>query len=180
MKTSDFDYELPEDLIAHYPTASRSSSRLLVGLSEIEHRTFKDITDYFEEGDLLINNNTSVIPARIYGKKDSGGSVELMLDRQLTNNRALVQIRSGNPPKPGTKMLFNKYEAECIDRKDNFFIVQFFESPAEIPLDTILLLVPEARFFQFCIQTAQTSNFSFKPHLNKSFKYWLHYFSVFG
>ena len=71
MKTSDFDYELPEELIAHYPTESRSSSRLLVGLSEIEHRTFKDITDYFEEGDLIINNNTSVIQARIFGKKDS-------------------------------------------------------------------------------------------------------------
>ncbi len=132
MKTSDFDYELPEELIAHYPTNSRSSSRLLVGLNEIEHKTFRDITDYFNEGDLLINNNTSVIPARIYGKKDSGGSVELMLERQLNNNRALVQIRSGNPPKPGTKIIFDKYEAECVDRKDNFFIVQFFECPTEI------------------------------------------------
>ena len=69
MKTSDFDYELPEDLIAHHPTALRSSSRLLVGLSEIEHRTFKDITDYFEEGDLLINNNTQSFQQEFMAKK---------------------------------------------------------------------------------------------------------------
>ena len=106
MKTSDFDYELPDELIAHYPIDSRTASRLLVRLNEIEHRTFKDITNYFDEGDLLINNNTSVIPARIYGNKESGGSVELMLERELDNNKALVQIRSGNPPKAGTKIFF--------------------------------------------------------------------------
>ena len=83
MKTSDFDYELPDELIAHYPIDSRTASRLLVRLNEIEHRTFKDITNYFDEGDLLINNNTSVIPARIYGNKDSGGSVELLLESCL-------------------------------------------------------------------------------------------------
>ena len=132
MKTSDFDYELPDELIAHYPTDSRSSSRLLVRLNEIEHRTFQDITNYFDEGDLLINNNTSVIPARIYGKKESGGSVELMLERELDDNNALVQIRSGNPPKAGTKMFFDQYEAKCIDRKDNFFVVQFVQSPSVI------------------------------------------------
>ena len=71
MKTSDFDYELPDELIAHYPIDSRTASRLLVRLNEIEHRTFQDITNYFDEGDLLINNNTSVIPARIYGNKES-------------------------------------------------------------------------------------------------------------
>ena len=112
MKTSDFDYELPDELIAHYPIDSRSASRLLVRLNEIEHRTFKDITNYFDEGDLLINNNTSVIPARIYGNKESGGSVELMLERELDNNKALVQIRSGNPPKAGTKIFFDQYEAK--------------------------------------------------------------------
>ena len=132
MKTSDFDYELPDELIAHYPSDSRSSSRLLVRLNEIEHKVFKDITNYFDEGDLLINNNTSVIPARIYGKKDSGGSVELMLERELDDNKALVQIRSGNPPKAGTKIFFDQYEAICIDRLDNFFIVKFVQSPSVI------------------------------------------------
>ena len=132
MKTSDFDYELPDELIAHYPIDSRSSSRLLVRLNEIEHRIFQDITNYFHEGDLLINNNTSVIPARIYGNKDSGGSVELMLERELDDNKALVQIRSGNPPITGTKIFFDQYEAKCIGRKDNFFIVEFAQSPSNI------------------------------------------------
>ena len=132
MKTTDFDYELPDELIAHYPIDSRSSSRLLVRLNEIEHRTFQDITNYFDEGDLLIINNTSVIPARIYGKKESGGSIELMLERELVDNKALVQIRSGNPLKAGTKMFFDQYEAKCIDRKDNFFVVKFVESPSVI------------------------------------------------
>jgi S-adenosylmethionine:tRNA ribosyltransferase-isomerase len=83
MKTSDFNYDLPEELIANYPLDNRSSSRLLVYDNEIEHKTFKDVVDYFEEGDLLVVNNTSVIPARIYGNKESGGSVEVMLERVM-------------------------------------------------------------------------------------------------
>ena len=67
MKTSDFNYDLPEELIANYPLDDRSSSRLLVYSDEIEHKSFTDILDYFEEGDLLVLNNTSVIPARVYG-----------------------------------------------------------------------------------------------------------------
>ena len=83
MKTSDFDYDLPESLIAHYPTDKRTSSRLLVKTENIEHKSFKDITKYFKEGDLLVLNNTSVIPARIYGNKESGGSVEILLERVI-------------------------------------------------------------------------------------------------
>ena len=63
MKTSDFNYHLPEELIANYPLDNRSSSRMLVYTDEIEHKNFKDITNYFNEGDLLVVNNTSVIPA---------------------------------------------------------------------------------------------------------------------
>ena len=106
MKTSDFNYYLPEELIANYPLDNRSSSRLLVFTEEIEHKIFKDVLDYFEEGDLLVVNNTSVIPARIYGKKESGGSVEVMLERVMENNKALVQIRSGRSPKIGTLIFF--------------------------------------------------------------------------
>ena len=95
MKTSDFDYNLPEELIAEYPLESRSASRLLIFNNEIEHKFFKDILDYFDEGDLLVLNHTSVIPARIFGKKDSGGVVEVMLERFMENNKALVQIKSG-------------------------------------------------------------------------------------
>ena len=90
MKTSDFNYDLPEELIANYPLDNRSSSRLLVYTNEIEHKTFKDVLNYFEAGDLLVVNNTSVIPARVYGNKESGGSVEVMLERVMEDNKALA------------------------------------------------------------------------------------------
>ena len=132
MKTSDFNYRLPEELIAHYPADSRSSSRLLVKIDEIEHKIFEEIIDYFNEGDLLIINDTSVVPARIYGQKESGGKVELMLERFLEDNKALVQIRAANSPIINTKMIFDPYTAICIERSENFFIVQFQESPIKI------------------------------------------------
>jgi len=132
MKTSDFNYRLPEELIAHYPADSRSSSRLLVNIDEIEHKIFEEIIDYFNEGDLLLINDTSVVPARIYGRKESGGKVELMLERFLEDNKALVQIRAANSPIINTKMIFDPYTAICIERSENFFIVQFQESPTKI------------------------------------------------
>ena len=132
MKTSDFNYRLPEELIAHYPADSRSSSRLLVNIDEMEHKIFEEIIDYFNEGDLLLINDTSVVPARIYGRKESGGQVELMLERFLEDNKALVQIRAANSPIINTKMIFDPYTAICIERSENFFIVQFQESPIKI------------------------------------------------
>ena len=132
MKTSDFDYNLPEELIAEYPLESRSASRLLIYNNEIEHKFFKDILDYFDEGDLLVLNNTSVIPARIFGKKDSGGQVEVMLERFMENNKALVQIKSGNSPKIGKRIFIENYETMCVDRKDNFFILKFEDDPVEV------------------------------------------------
>ena len=132
MKTSDFNYDLPEKLIANYPLDERSSSRLLVYKDQIDHRTFRDIINYFEEGDLLVVNNTSVIPARVYGNKESGGSVEVMLERIMEDNRALVQIRSGRSPKIGTVIHLDTFKTECVDRQDNFFILQFDRSPIEV------------------------------------------------
>ena len=132
MKTSDFNYDLPEELIANYPLDNRSSSRLLVYSNEIEHKTFKDVVDYFEEGDLLVVNNTSVIPARIYGNKESGGSVEVMLERVMEDNKALVQIRSGRSPKIGALINLDSFKVQCIDRQDNFFILQFDRPPLDV------------------------------------------------
>ena len=132
MKTSDFNYHLPEELIANYPLDNRTSSKLLVHSNQIVHRYFKDVLDYFEEGDLLVVNNTSVIPARIYGNKESGGSVEVMLERVMEDNKALVQMRSGRSPKVGTIIILDSFKAECIDRQDNFFILQFDKPPLEV------------------------------------------------
>ena len=132
MKTSDFNYDLPDELIANYPLKSRSASRLLVYENKIQHKSFIDILDYLNQGDLLVLNNTSVIPARVFGKKETGGLVEVFLERIMENNTALVQIRSGNNPKIGTKFFLNEFEALCIDRKDNFFILQFDDLPIDI------------------------------------------------
>jgi len=132
MKTSDFNYYLPEELIANYPLEKRSLSRLLVFNNDIEHMRFKDIIKFFSEGDLLVVNNTSVIPARIFGQKESGGAIEVMLERIMENNQALVQIRSGRSPKIGSFINLDSYRAQCIDRKDNFFIIQFDSSPLDI------------------------------------------------
>ena len=132
MKTSDFNYELPEELIANYPLDQRSSSRLLVYSNQIEHKSFKDVLNYFEEGDLLVVNNTSVIPARVYGHKESGGSVEVMLERVMEDNKALVQMRSGRTPKIGAIIILDSFKVECIDRQDNFFILQFDRPPLEV------------------------------------------------
>ena len=106
MKTSDFDYHLPEELIANYPLDRRSSSRLLIYSDKVEHKHFSNIVDYLSSGDLLIINNTSVIPARIFGTKESGGAVEIMLERIMEDNKALVQIRSSRSIKIGTLINF--------------------------------------------------------------------------
>jgi len=132
MKTSDFNYHLPEELIANYPLEKRSLSRLLVFNNDISHMKFMDIINFFNEGDLLVINNTSVIPARIFGQKESGGAIEVMLERIMENNQALVQIRSGRSPKIGSFLNLDSYKAQCIDRKDNFFIIQFDNSPLDI------------------------------------------------
>ena len=129
MKTIDFDYHLPDELIANYPMHERSSSRLLVSKERLSHRKFKDIVEFIDEGDLLILNNTSVIPARIFGNKESGGSIEVMLERFMENNEALVQIRSGRSPKVGSVLFVDKYKIKVIDRKENFFIIKFNDDP---------------------------------------------------
>ncbi len=132
MKTSDFDYYLPEELIADYPLDCRSSSRLLVNMDFVEHKFFKDIINYLNDGDLLILNNTSVIPARIYGTKDSGGAVEIMLERILDEDKALVQMRVNRSLRIGSKINFDSHEVEYIGRQGNFYILQFNMNPLKV------------------------------------------------
>ena len=106
MKTERFNYILPEHLIAQYPTENRTDSRLLVALDSIEHKTFEDIGNYLNNGDLLVLNKSSVIPARIYGTKISGGKIEILLERLLAENQTLTQIRSSRAPKEGDQLVF--------------------------------------------------------------------------
>ncbi len=102
---SDYHYDLPESLIAQHPTAKRGSSRLLCvdgAHNELRDRQFSDLPSLLREGDLLVLNDTRVVPARLYGKKDSGGRVEVMLERLHADGSATVQIRASKSPRPGT------------------------------------------------------------------------------
>ena len=109
MKLEEFDYNLPEELIAQVPIQKRDESRLMVVDREkrtIEDKVFRDIIDYLEPGDCLVRNNTKVIPARLYGKKDTGANVEFVLLKQLDGDIWESIVRPGNKLKPGSKVIF--------------------------------------------------------------------------
>ena len=109
MKVSDFNYDLPEELIAQTPILKRDESRLLVldrNAKTIEHRIFKDIIDYLKPGDVLVRNNTKVIPARIYGKKETGANVEFLLLKNIEGDIWETIVRPGNKLHVGTKVIF--------------------------------------------------------------------------
>jgi S-adenosylmethionine:tRNA ribosyltransferase-isomerase len=110
MKVSDFDYELPKELIAKFPAEPRDSARLLVlyrDSGKLEHRIFRDIVDYLREGDVLVLNDTKVIPARLFGRLDTGGKVELLLIRQPFPNLWEVMAKPARKLKEGKKIFFD-------------------------------------------------------------------------
>ena len=127
MKVSDFNYELPKELIAQHPLEKRDESRLMVlnrDTKKIENKTFKDIIDYLEPGDCLVRNNTKVIPARLYGKiigKESQKPVEFLLLKQLENNNWEVMVRPGKKLRSGTKVEFGEglLKAEILEVLEN-------------------------------------------------------------
>ena len=110
MDVKDFDYELPEELIAQDPLEDRSSSRLMVldkNSGEFEHRIFKDIIDYLNPGDCLVLNNTKVIPARLYGVKEGTlANIELLLLKRRENDIWETLVKPGKKAKPGTRIIF--------------------------------------------------------------------------
>ena len=138
MKVSDFEFELPSHLIAKYPTPDRTSSRLLhldAATGELNHYHFSDLIDLLDPKDLLVFNNTRVIPARLYGRKSTGGRVEILLERVIDEFQALVQIRSSKSPKPGVVLeLENSAHSITVEgRQDAFFIVRF-PAPGVLPI----------------------------------------------
>ncbi len=138
MKTSDFYFDLPDELIARYPMAERSASRLLClnGASgEMAHNTFKDLASMLEPGDLLVFNNTRVIPARLFGEKLSGGKLEALIERVTGEHEALAHLRSSRSPKPGTRILLGGVEVEVVGREGALFQLRFLD---ERPLLSIL------------------------------------------
>ena len=129
MKKSDFHYELPEALIAQAPLPERSASRLLVvppGDAAFVDQQVRDLPQWLRAGDLLVFNDTRVIPARIFGQKDTGGRVEILIERLLPDNCARVQIGASKSPKPGGRIALDAGgEAEVLGRDGEFYQLRF-------------------------------------------------------
>lgn len=139
MQLDDFDFDLPDELIAQHPASERSASRLLVvpvAPAEFVHTTFNDIGSFLRGGDLLILNDTRVIKARLFGRKASGGKVEVMLDRILNDREALVQIRASHAPQAGGQIVFGEsVHAEVLHRDGELYRLRFIGTDVLQTLD---------------------------------------------
>ena len=129
MRTSDFQYHLPQELIAQRPLGQRAASRLLhLCGDELFDRQFTELPALFSPGDLLVFNNTKVIPARLFGRKNSGGKVEVLVERVLGQHRVLAHVRASKSPKAGTKLhLEDAFDCEVLRREGDLFEL-YFES----------------------------------------------------
>ncbi|WP_454256055.1 tRNA preQ1(34) S-adenosylmethionine ribosyltransferase-isomerase QueA [Pseudomonas sp. Marseille-Q8238] len=131
MRVADFHFDLPESLIARYPLVERRASRLLVLDGEhgtLAHRQFVDLLDYLRPGDLMVFNNTRVIPARLFGQKATGGQLEILVERVLDSHRVLAHVRSSKSPKPGSLIhIEGGGGAEMLVRHDALFELRFAE-----------------------------------------------------
>jgi S-adenosylmethionine:tRNA ribosyltransferase-isomerase len=126
MKLSDFDFDLPKSLIAQFPSEKRTDSKLLVAGDEIVDATFSELDDFLRAGDLLVLNDTRVIPARLFGQKESGGKVEILIERLLSDTQALAMIKASRAPKIDSfVVLENGQRAEVVDKSSGLYTLSF-------------------------------------------------------
>ncbi len=167
MQRSDFHFDLPEELIAQAPLPRRSDSRLLTlnpqgadAAAVVNHHSVRDLPDLLEPGDLLVFNNTQVIPARLYGQKSSGGKVEMLVERVLCEDQLLVKLRSSKSPKVRSSLWFAGLRLEVIGRQRDLFVLlvtpeelnrmgvpsvaHWLDSNGEIPLPPYIERAPNA------------------------------------
>ena len=127
-KLNDFDYILPDNLIAQFPLAERSGSRLMCINSQagtISHEKFTSFASFIQPGDLIIFNNTKVIPARLHGYKETGGKIECLVERFISEDSLLVHLKSSKAPKIGSRIfLGNSISATVNGRKDDLFVIK--------------------------------------------------------
>ncbi|HEX3096071.1 MAG TPA: tRNA preQ1(34) S-adenosylmethionine ribosyltransferase-isomerase QueA [Usitatibacter sp.] len=139
MQLSDFDYDLPPDLIAQHPAAERTASRLLHldgRTGRMEDRAFRDFVSLVDAKDVLVFNDTKVIKARLRGRKDSGGEVEVLVERILDASRALAHVRASKAPKPGRQILLARGGTlEVLGRQGELFELLFLDGPVLDVLD---------------------------------------------
>lgn len=138
MRVSDFDFELPERLIAKYPAPERAASRLMhldARTGGVAHYRFSELVELVEAGDLLVFNDTRVIPARFYGVKATGGKVEVLLERLLDDRHALVQARSNKRLRAGTEIrLVDSEVTLTVEDRDGDFYRMRFPSPGVLDI----------------------------------------------
>jgi S-adenosylmethionine:tRNA ribosyltransferase-isomerase len=144
LKKSDFDFDLPHELIAQMPLPERSASRLLlldVAEGSRQDRMFRELPGFLRPGDLLVFNDTRVLPARLYGRKESGGAVEILIERVTGAHEATVQLGVSKKPKEGARIeLADGSHALVLGRDESFFRLRF-EAPE--PLEKLLLKLGE-------------------------------------
>lgn len=162
MQTSDFYFDLPNELIAQSPLAGRSDSRLLQldASSIVTHHAIRDLPSLLQPGDLLVFNNTQVIPARLFGHKASGGKVEMLVERVLTDTKLLVKLKASKSPKPGSSVVFFGLNLVVTGRQQDLFeltlatedlaqqqmtsVAQWLDNHGELPLPPYITRTPDA------------------------------------
>jgi S-adenosylmethionine:tRNA ribosyltransferase-isomerase len=154
VRRADFHYELPETLIAQQPLAERSASRLLSldgATGELADRQIRDFPSLLRPGDLLVFNDTRVIPARLYALKESGGRVEVMLERPLEGYTALVHARASKPLRPDMPLLSRGGTLRTIEKRGDLWVIElpepalpFFERYGQMPLPPYIRREPDA------------------------------------
>jgi len=127
MRTADFDFHLPEEFIAQYPLKERTASRLLhLCGDKITDRNFSDLPDLLSPDDLLVFNNTKVISARLHGRKETGGKVEVLVERVLDEHHLLAHVRASKAPKAGTHLILEQaIDATMLEREGDLFKLHF-------------------------------------------------------
>ncbi|MEY4730670.1 MAG: hypothetical protein RL020_1828 [Pseudomonadota bacterium] len=131
MRTDDFDYFLPPELVAQFPPAVRGASRLLQldGANQLHHLQFRDLLEHVNVGDVMVFNDTRVIKARLFGEKSTGGKVEVMIERVINEHEVLALIRSSKSPLPGSVFrLADAFDVKVVGRIDDLFHLRFDSS----------------------------------------------------
>lgn len=155
MLTDEFDYVLPERLIAQHPPEQRGSSRLLYAHDDVlEDHHFADLLKLTRPGDVLVLNDTRVIKARLFGSKESGGKVEVLVERVLNEHEVLAQVRASHAPQAGSMLFLGEgLRAEVLRREGEFFLLRFvhensvhalLEQHGQLPLPPYIIHAPDA------------------------------------
>src|SRR5713226_5810562 len=155
LSIDDFDYELPSELIAQNPDAERSGSRLLCVGASLADRRFLELPQLLAPGDLLVFNDTRVIKARLFGKKETGGHIEVLIERLLSEHEALAQVHAGRPAKPGSTLhLAGGLNVRVLGRVGEFYHLRFpedaslleqLERHGSVPLPPYITHAPQAQ-----------------------------------